>query len=312
MAVARAIGDIGAATRIAPRSRSSSAWITTTRCSSAADSNGPHRRTAHGSRWSSRPTTMRAVSDLPEIRLSRSHAVTLWPFWTTMHGQTRIGWPGSCCPTAMHSVVAVGGAPVPEFEAARPSWFPPEFDWVFGCAYSGLPEEQAPVPRLIGANMSVRRSALAEIGGFHSDNHDDMDMCHRLKHLRPADEIIYEPAAQVHHFVPAARTTWGYFWRRCYFVNRGKVEAFRQMEGAANRSADVGFVARALSRGLSRGLRQVARGDAWGAARAASIVAGVALAGSGHLAGTWQWHRTMPRPPRRKFSSRRHEWSQNP
>ncbi len=208
-------------------------------------------------------------------------------------------------PYCDESVVAVGGAPVPEFERARPSWFPPEFDWVFGCAYSGLPIEQAPVPRLIGANMSVRRSALAEIGGFHSDNHDDMDMCHRLKHLRPADKIIYEPAAQVHHFVPAVRTTWGYFWRRCFFVNRGKVEAFRQMEGAANRSADVGFVARALSRGVSRGLRQAVRGDAWGAARTASIVAGVFLAGSGHIAGTCQWHRTT-------FRSRRREWLQSP
>ncbi len=130
-------------------------------------------------------------------------------------------------------VVAVGGAPMPEFERARPDWFPFEFDWVFGCAYSGLPEKQAPLARLIGANMSVRRLALAEIGGFHSDNHDDMDMCHRLLHLRPAEQIVYEPMALVHHFVPTARTTWAYFWRRCFFVNKGKVEAFRQMEGAA-------------------------------------------------------------------------------
>ena len=64
------------------------------------------------------------------------------------------------------------------------------------------------------------------------------------------------------------------------------------MEGAANRSADVGFVARALSRGVSRGLRQAFRGDAWGAARAASILAGIVLAGSGHVAGAWQWRRS--------------------
>ena len=191
-------------------------------------------------------------------------------------------------PYGNEAVVAVGGAPLPEFEAARPGWFPFEFDWVFGCAYSGLPETQAPVARLIGANMSVRRLALVDIGGFHSDNHDDMDMCHRLKDLRPAEHIIYEPMAQVHHFVPAARTTWGYFWRRCFFVNKGKVGAFRQMEGAANLSADIGFVGRALSHGVSRGLRQALKGDAWGAARAATILAGVVLAGSGHVAGSLQ------------------------
>jgi glucosyl-dolichyl phosphate glucuronosyltransferase len=202
-------------------------------------------------------------------------------------------------PYAEESVVAVGGAPVPEFEAGRPHWFPLEFDWVFGCAYAGLPETQAPVGRLIGANMSVRRLALSEIGGFHSDDHDDMDMCHRLRHLRPADHVVYEPAARVHHFVPAVRTTWGYFWRRCFFVNRGKVEAFRQMEGAANRSADVGFVAHALSRGVSKGLQDALRGDPWGAARAGSIVAGVALAGSGHVAGVWQGRRAGSRRPTR-------------
>jgi GT2 family glycosyltransferase len=189
------------------------------------------------------------------------------------------------------AVVAVGGAPLPEFEDERPTWFPVEFDWVFGCVYSGLPESKAPTARLIGANMSVRRAALAAIGGFHSDNHDDMDMCHRLKHQQPDDLLVFEPAATVHHFVPAVRTTWGYFWRRCFFVNRGKVAAFRQMGEAAGRSADVGFVAQALSRGVSRGLRDTVKGDAWGLARAATIVAGVVLAGSGHVAGTWQWHR---------------------
>ncbi len=187
-------------------------------------------------------------------------------------------------------VVAVGGAPVPEFERPRPRWFPFEFDWVFGCAYAGLPASQAPLARLIGANMSVRRAALAGIGGFHSDNHDDMDMCHRLMHQRPAEQVVYEPMARVQHFVPSARTTWGYFWRRCFFVNMGKVEAFRQMEGASNLSADVGFVGQALSRGVSRELRQALRGDLWGAVRAAVILAGIGLAGAGHVAGQAQWH----------------------
>ncbi|MBO0684346.1 MAG: glycosyltransferase family 2 protein, partial [Candidatus Dormibacteraeota bacterium] len=42
------------------------------------------------------------------------------------------------------SVLAVGGAPLPEYMGPRPRWFPPEFDWVFGCAYRGLPEVTAP------------------------------------------------------------------------------------------------------------------------------------------------------------------------
>ena len=206
----------------------------------------------------------------------------------TMRGLIRIGWTSSCCRTRDDHAVAVGGAPTAGVRARRPDWFPSEFDWVFGCAYAGLPEKQAPLARLIGANMSVRRLALAEIGGFHSDNHDDMDMCHRLMHLRPADQILYEPMARVHHFVPAERTTWGYFWRRCFFVNKGKVEAFRHMEGAANLSADISFVGRALSRGVSAGLRQALGGDVWGAARALSI----ALASFWQESVTWRGRRS--------------------
>jgi len=182
-------------------------------------------------------------------------------------------------------VVAVGGAPLPECEGRRPRRFPFEFDWVFGCAYAGLPENRAVLARLIGANMSAQRETLASIGGFHSDNHDDMDMCHRLVHVYPDALIVYEPAALVQHHVPKARTTWSYFWRRCYFVNKGKVEAFSQMEAAASLSADIGFVGSALTRGVPRELGQVLKGDLWGAARAAAIVVGIILAGAGHLAG---------------------------
>ena len=109
---------------------------------------------------------------------------------------------------------------------------------MFGCAYRGLPARRAPLAHLIGANMSARRSVLQEIGGFHSDSHDDMDMCHRVAFARY--QVVYEPLAVVHHFVPTTRTTWRYFWRRCYFVNKGKVEAFANMRDAANLGAESG------------------------------------------------------------------------
>jgi hypothetical protein len=101
----------------------------------------------------------------------------------------------------------------------------------------------------------------------------------------PDTLIVYEPDALVLHHVPKTRTTWSYFWRRCFFVNKGKVEAFSQMEEAASLSADIGFVGWAVTHGIPRELRQVLKGDFWGAARVLAIAVGVLLAGLGHLAG---------------------------
>src|SRR5207245_11307143 len=79
-------------------------------------------------------------------------------------------WPEPDClehllaPYGDPAVVAVGGKTVPEFETRRPQWFPRSMDWIFGCAYEGLPTTLAPTPRLIGANMSVRSSAFRALG----------------------------------------------------------------------------------------------------------------------------------------------------
>jgi len=183
-------------------------------------------------------------------------------------------------------VGAVGGAPLPVFEVMRPRWFPLEFDWIFGCAYRGLPPARAPLAHLIGANMSARRSALREVGGFHSDHQDDMDMCHRIAHAQ--HKVLYEPLAVVHHFVPASRTTWDYFWRKCYFANQQKVEVFANMRGASSLSAERSFVARTLTVGALAEIRQVIRGDLYGLVRVGAMIAGIALAGLGHLSGRFR------------------------
>jgi glucosyl-dolichyl phosphate glucuronosyltransferase len=187
-------------------------------------------------------------------------------------------------------VAAVGGAPLPVFERGRPRWFPHEFYWVFGCAYRGLPSSRGPLAHLIGANMSARHSVLQEIGGFHSDNHDDMDMCHRIAHARY--QVIYEPFATVHHAVPAVRTTWRYFWRRCYFVNQGKVEVFANMEQAAGLGSELGFVTHIIPLGVLLETRNLLRGDLYGLVRVAAMVAGVAFAGFGHLSGKARLYRS--------------------
>jgi len=182
-------------------------------------------------------------------------------------------------------VVAVGGPPVARYEASRPRWLPHECNWIFGCAYRGLPERRGPIDHLIGANMSIRRDVLISWGGFQSDNHDDMDMSHRAIHAYGGSSVIYDPTAIVHHFVPNSRLTWTYFWRRCFFVNKGKVAAFRGMGEASNLKAEFRFVARSLSRGLASEGRELMRGDLYAIARYAALVAAIALGGAGSLAG---------------------------
>jgi glucosyl-dolichyl phosphate glucuronosyltransferase len=191
-------------------------------------------------------------------------------------------------------VGAVGGKPVPVFEVRRPRWFPHEFDWVWGCAYRGLPLTRAPSARLIGASMSARRSALREIGGFHTDHQDDMDMCQRIAYAQ--HRVLYEPLAIVHHYVPATRTTWHYFWRKCYTANQGKVEVFANMQEAASLRAELTFVTRTLTTGVLAEIRQVIRGDLYGLARVGAMIAGIALAGLGHVSGKLRLRRPRLTP----------------
>jgi cellulose synthase/poly-beta-1,6-N-acetylglucosamine synthase-like glycosyltransferase len=191
-------------------------------------------------------------------------------------------------------VGAVGGAPLPVFEVRRPRWFPHEFDWVFGCAYRGLPSTRAALAHLIGANMSARRSTLREVGGFHADRGDDMDMCHRIAYAQ--QRVLYEPLAIVHHFVPASRTTWHYFWRKCYFANQYKVEVFANMQEASSLSAELTFVTRTLTMGVLAEIRHVIRGDLYGLVRVGAMIAGIAFAGFGYLSGKLRlrWSRRVP------------------
>ena len=186
--------------------------------------------------------------------------------------------------------IAVGGAPLPKFETTRPAWFPANFDWVFGCAYEGLPRELAPLRHLIGANMSVRREVFEEIGGFHSIDFDDLDLCMRIAAQRPQQSLLYEPRAVVHHYVPAQRVAWKYFWRRCFFVNREKVEAFAAMGDAANLRSERAFVRRAVTTQLATDIRSVKNGEWIGISRSGAMVIGTMMAAAGHVVGRVRRH----------------------
>lgn len=183
------------------------------------------------------------------------------------------------------TAVAVGGLVLPDYQTGRPAWYPGNFDWVFGCAYDGLPTSIQPLRRLLGAGMAVRRSAFEAVGGFIESDFDDLNLCTRLIARFGLESVVYTPFAVAHHYVTAERVTWKYFWRRCYFVNREKVRVFRRMGAAANLVAERDFVRHALSRQAGLTLRRVTRGDISGLYAFAAMIAGIGLAGAGHLRG---------------------------
>jgi GT2 family glycosyltransferase len=182
-------------------------------------------------------------------------------------------------------IVAVGGAPVARYESERPRWLPFECNWIFGCAYRGMPERVGPIDHMIGANMSVRREVLMSWGGFQSDNHDDMDLSHRAAHAHGSSSVIFDPEAIVYHFVPSQRLTWDYFWRRCFFVNKGKVAAFRSMGDASNLNAEIKFALRSLVRSFVLEGRELLGGDVYAPVRYGALIAAIGLGGAGAIVG---------------------------
>ena len=100
-------------------------------------------------------------------------------------------------------VLGVGGSVTPSWTGTRPGWFPPEFDWVVGCSYHGMPETSAPVRNFIGTNMSFRRVALVASGGFDSElgrvgadanGCEETELCIRMVG-QGGGRLIYEPSA---------------------------------------------------------------------------------------------------------------------
>jgi GT2 family glycosyltransferase len=103
----------------------------------------------------------------------------------------------------------------------------------FGLYLKGLWDVSQPSGRravfsLVGANMSYRRTALLEVGGFDERFHfgaEELDLCVRLRRAEPEARLIVEPAARVRHsFDPALRDT----LRRSRAYGRGSARLYRK------------------------------------------------------------------------------------
>ncbi len=209
--------------------------------------------------------------------------------------QADAGWLSALIePYENPDVVATGGLAIPVWETHRPGWMPEEFDWVVGCSYRGLPTVAAPVRNPLGCNMSVRRELALSVGGFRTDlgrvgslpsGCEETELSIRLRRLRPHSIVLHVPAARVRHRVPARRATWAYFRVRCFQEGRSKAVLTRFAGSRAGLASERSYVFRVLPGAVLRSLLRLLRGDWHGPMRAAAIVAGVLITGSGYVAG---------------------------
>ena len=128
----------------------------------------------------------------------------------------------------------VAGRILPIWEVAPPAWMSAPLYGVLAIPDNGL--RRLPIAAdgacqvmPIGANMAVRASVIARVGGLRTDlgkldgslrTGEDHEFFLRL--LRAGCRGTYEPSALVRHLVPASRLYRGYF-RRWLFQNGGDV-----------------------------------------------------------------------------------------
>jgi len=198
-------------------------------------------------------------------------------------------------PFADPAVAVVGGASLPRWEAVRPRWFPPEFDWIVGCSHVGMPSTPTRVRNVWANNMAIRREIFGQLAGFDCAFGpkpgaprycEETELCIRLAHTFPEAVLLYHPEAVVRHLVPRERATLGYYLIRSTREGRSKAILTALVGGRAGLRVERAYLRRTLPRALARSLRQLASGeDRLGACGRAAAILGALVATSAAYAG---------------------------
>ena len=191
------------------------------------------------------------------------------------------------------TVIGAGGVAVPVWETRAPSWIPPEFLWVVGCSYRGLPATAAEIRNPIGANMAFRRAVVERVGGFTDGigrvgrtplGCEETELSIRAR-AATGGRIVQVPDAEVEHRVSPDRARWRYFSRRCWAEGLSKAIVSRSVGSDAALERERSYVMRTLPTGVGRGLADAFRGDGSGIARSGAIVIGLMITVAGYLLG---------------------------
>ncbi|MEM7322778.1 MAG: glycosyltransferase family 2 protein [Actinomycetota bacterium] len=190
------------------------------------------------------------------------------------------------------TVVAVGGWAIPNWDTAAPAWFPPEYNWVVGCSHRGLPEERAEVRNVIGCNMAFRRQAVIDLGGFDVGlgrtasrplGCEETELCIRLRQADDEAKIVLEPKARIHHRVPAARTTWRYFYDRCRAEGNSKAYVVGLVGSDDGLSSERSYATSVLPKAFFAALASTVRSPIAGPQRALAIGGGLLATAGGYV-----------------------------
>jgi GT2 family glycosyltransferase/O-antigen/teichoic acid export membrane protein len=203
------------------------------------------------------------------------------------------GWLEELLAQYLPHVAGAGGVAMPVWPGSdRPRWFPPEFDWVVGCSYRGLPDSVAPQRNLIGAAMSFRRLVFDKVGPFDTDmgrlgtiplGCEETEFALRVRETFVGTELVHVPLAMVHHHVGPERTKVRYFLRRCYAEGVSKAAVAQRAGSERALASERAYVRSTLPRGVLGGLRAGLRGDLGGFARSVMIVIGLLTTTAGYV-----------------------------
>jgi glucosyl-dolichyl phosphate glucuronosyltransferase len=185
----------------------------------------------------------------------------------------------------------------------HPDWFPPEFNWVLGCTYRGMPTQAANVRNLIGCNMALRRDTWDTIGGFwHQFGHvggeprgcGDTEFGIRIHQRWPHHKLLYLPRAKVYHRVPAKRTSWHYFVSRCRFEGHSKARLTQAVGARDGLSSERSYIWHTLPRGFVLGIAEsIAQRNRSGLTRSGAIVVGLASTIQGYVCEKFRGYSTV-------------------
>lgn len=191
------------------------------------------------------------------------------------------------------SVIGAGGIAAPLWDSRAPAWIPPEFLWVVGCSYRGLPQTAEEIRNPIGANMAFRRTVLQRVGGFTNGigrvgrtplGCEETEVSIRAR-AATGGRIVHLPDAKVDHRVSRDRTRWRYFRRRCWAEGISKAVVSQSVGRQAALESERTYVMRTLPSGVWHGLTDAFRGDRSGIARSGAIVIGLTITAAGYLLG---------------------------